>query len=76
VRASKEIHEAVNALEFGADDCPAVLFDRAEPRARERVLAPARRDARMRSPQARSYWIKLHCLLVNGTFRRSRTDGV
>ena len=28
--AQSDIHEAVNALEFGADDCLAVPFDRAE----------------------------------------------
>ncbi len=63
-----EIHEAVNALEFGADDCLAVPFDRAELVARvnaclRRPPATTRADVLTAGPVVLDKAV--HCLLVN-----------
>jgi two-component system, OmpR family, phosphate regulon response regulator PhoB len=63
-----EIHEAVNALEFGADDCLGVPFDRAELIAR--VNACLRRPAAVTRPDLLAAGPvvldkAVHCLLVN-----------
>jgi two-component system, OmpR family, phosphate regulon response regulator PhoB len=63
-----DIHEAVNALEFGADDCLAVPFDRAELIARvnaclRRPAASTRPDLLAAGPVVLDKAV--HCLLVN-----------
>jgi two-component system phosphate regulon response regulator PhoB len=63
-----EIHEAVNALEFGADDCLAVPFDRAELIARvnaclRRPAATTRPDLLAAGPVVLDKAV--HSLLVN-----------
>jgi two-component system phosphate regulon response regulator PhoB len=66
--AQSEIHEAVNVLEFGADDCLAVPFDRAELIARvnaclRRPAATTRPDLLAAGPVVLDKAV--HCLLVN-----------
>ena len=67
--AQSDIHEAVNALEFGADDCLAVPFDRAELVARVNAClrrpaaATTRPDLLIAGPVVLDKAV--HCLTVN-----------
>ena len=67
--AQSDIREAVNALEFGADDCLAVPFDRAELVARVNAClrrpaaATTRPDLLVAGPVALDKAV--HCLMVN-----------
>src|SRR5262245_49100421 len=66
--AQAEIHEAVNSLEFGADDCLGVPFDRAELVARvnaclRRPAATTRPDLLVAGPIVLDKAV--HALLVN-----------